>query len=127
MSSTLPLMIIEQACGEAISWVIQELTGNGLQTLRTFDLQAAQHGHTEQVNTEHVNTCRPCPHHGTGPCDCQMIVLLVYQGNRPPLSLVAHGYNERTWLFLVDTPQQRADPHLEATIRQVLIHSPLLI
>jgi hypothetical protein len=116
MSSTLPLIIMDQACGDAISWVIQELTGNGLQTLRTFDIKTAQH----------VNSGCPCPHHGTDPCDCQMIVLLVYQGSRPPVSLVAHGYNERTWLYLVDAPGQRADPHLEAAIRQALIRSPLL-
>ncbi len=55
-----------------------------------------------------------------------MIVLLVYQGSHSPVSLVAHGYNERTWLYLVDTPQQRADTHLEVNIRQALIRSPLL-
>jgi hypothetical protein len=122
MSSTPPLIIIDQACGNVVSWVIQELTGAGLQTLRTFDLQTAQY-----VNTKQVNTSQLCPHHGTGPCDCQMIVLLVYQGNSHPISLVAHGYNEQTWLYLVDTPQQRADPHLETTIRQALIHYPLLM
>ena len=117
MSSTPPLLIIDQACADAINGVIQELTGNGLQTLRTFDLQAA----------DKVNAGCPCPYHGTGPCDCQMIVLLVYQGSRHPVSLVAHGYNDRTWLYMVDTPQQRADPHLEATIRQALICSSLII
>ncbi len=117
MSSTLPIIVMDQACGDAISWVIQELTKSGLQTLRTFDVKAAQH----------VGTDCPCPHHGTGPCDCQMIVLLVYQGSCHPVSLIAHGYNERTWLYLVDTPGQRADAHLEANIRQALIRSPLVI
>jgi hypothetical protein len=116
MSSSLPLIVRDQACADAINWAIQELTGTGLHTLRTFDLQAAQY----------VNIDCLCPYHGTGPCDCQMIVLLVYQGSRHPVSLVAHGYDERTWLYLVDTPQQRADPQLEATIRQALIRSPLL-
>jgi hypothetical protein len=113
MPSTLPLIIFDQACGDAISRVIHVLTSIGLETLRTFDLQAAQH----------INTFCPCPHHGTGPCDCQMIVLLVYQGSRHPVSLVGHGYNDRTWLYLVDTPQQRADPYLEAKIRQALVCS----
>lgn len=115
MSSTLPFIIMDRACGEAINWVIQQLSGKGLQTLRTFDIKTAQH----------VNTGCPCPHHGTDPCDCQIVVLLVYQGSRHPISLVAHGYNERTWLYLVDSPGQRADPHLEASIRQSLIRSPL--
>jgi hypothetical protein len=116
MPSTLPLIIIDQACGDAISWVIQQLTCTGLQTVRTFDIKADQY----------VSTDCPCPHHGTGPCDCQIMVLLVYQGSRQPVSLVVHGYNERTWLYLIDTPQQRADPHLEAAIRQALNRNPLL-
>jgi hypothetical protein len=116
MSSTFPLIIMDQACEDAISWVIHELTESGLQISRTFDIKAAQH----------MNAGCPCPHHGTGSCDCRMVVLLVYSGNRPPVSLVAHGYNDRTWLYLVDTPQQRADPHLEVTIRQALIRNPLL-
>jgi hypothetical protein len=113
MTSTRPLIIIDQACGEAINRVIQQLSGNGLQTLRTFDIKTAQH----------LNASCPCPQHGMDPCDCQMIVLLVYQGDRYPISLVAHGYNERTWLYLVDSPGQRADAHLEASIRQALFYS----
>lgn len=113
MNNPLPILIVDQACGDAIDWVVQELTIIGLQTLRTFDFQAARD----------ANTGCPCPHHGTDPCDCQMVVLLVYKGNRHPVSLVAHGHNERTWLYMVDTPQQRADPYLEATIQQALVHS----
>ncbi len=127
MSSMLLLMIMDWACGEAVSWVIQQLAGTGLQTLRTFDLQAAQPEQTGQVDTEHLDACRACPRYGTGPCDCQMIVLLVYQGDRHPVSLVAQGHNQRTWLYLVDTPGQRADPHLEAAIRQAVIRSPMSI
>jgi len=45
-----------------------------------------------------------------------MVVLLVY-GSHQPVSIVAHGYNGRTWFSVVDTPQQQADPFLTATIR----------
>jgi hypothetical protein len=81
-----------------------------LQVLRTFELQLARLALTE---------C-PCPHHGTDQCDCQMVVLLVYGDRSQPVSLVAHSHDGKTWFSLVDTPQQRADPHLEATIRQAL-------
>ena len=68
--------------------------------LRTFDLQIARQAQT---------SC-PCPHHGTDQCDCQLVVLLVYQDHREPLAIVAHGYEGQTWFSVVDTPQQRADP-----------------
>jgi hypothetical protein len=49
-----------------------------------------------------------------------MVVLLIYGSDRQPVSIVAHGYNGQTWFSVVDTPQQRADPHLETAIRQAL-------
>ncbi len=110
MASTSPVFIFDQSCGDAVNQVIQELTGAGLQALRTFDFQPAQNMLSECA----------CPPHESAACDCQMAVLLVYQGGRHPVSLVAHGYGERTWLYLVDTPQQRADPCLEAAIIKLL-------
>jgi len=108
MSDT--FLILEQPCDEAMAWVVRQVSGAGLQILRTFDLQVARIAHTE---------C-PCPHHGTDHCDCQMVVLLVYADNYQPISLVAHSHDDKTWLSLVDTPQQRADPRLETAIRQAL-------
>jgi len=50
-----------------------------------------------------------------------MVVLLVYGSDRQPVSIVAHGHNGQTWFSVVDTPQQRADPRLEAAIRLALV------
>lgn len=108
MSDT--FLLLEKPCDEAIAWVVRQINGAGLQVLRTFDLQVARLTHAE---------C-PCPYHGTDQCDCQMIVLLVYGDHYQPISLVAHSHDGSTWFSLVDTPQQRADPRLEATIRQAL-------
>jgi hypothetical protein len=108
MSDT--FLILEQPCDEAMAWVVRQVNGAGLQVLRTFDLQVARLAHTE---------C-PCPHHGTEQCDCQMVVLLLFADNYRPISLVAHSHDGKTWFSLVNTPQQRADPRLEATIRQAL-------
>ena len=105
-----PFLILEQPCDEAMAWVVHRVSGAGLQVIRTFDLQVARLGHNE---------C-PCPHHGTDECDCQMVVLLVYGDHYQPISLVAHSHDGKTWFSLVDTPQQRADPRLEMTIRQAL-------
>lgn len=116
MSDSYPFLILEQPCNEAIAWVVSQVSGAGLQVMRTFDLQAARHDPAD---------C-PCPHHGTNQCDCQMVVLLVYGAsdglgaNYQPISLVAHCHDGKTWFSLVDTPQQRADPRLEKVIRQTL-------
>lgn len=110
MIDSYPFLILEQPCDEAIAWITRQVNGAGLQIMRTFDLQAARHDPAD---------C-PCPHHGTDQCDCQMVVLLVYGDDHQPVSLVAHSHDGKTWFSLVDTPQQRADPRLEATIRQTL-------
>jgi hypothetical protein len=94
----------------AIEWVVRQVSRAGLQVLRTFDLQLARLAHSE---------C-PCPLHGTQQCDCQMMVLLVYAEGYQPVSLVAHGHDGKTWLSLVDTAQQEADPRLEAAIMQAV-------
>ena len=117
MSESTPFLILEQPCDNAIDWVTRQIGSAGLQVVRTFDLHVARHTHAN---------C-PCPHHGTDQCDCQMVVLLVYgsggytSSERQPVSVVAHGYNGQTWFSVVDTPQQRADPRLEAAIRLALV------
>jgi hypothetical protein len=118
MSDSSPFLILEQPCDDAIDWVARQMSNAGLQVVRTFDLHVARHA---------LASCT-CPHHGTDQCDCQMVVLLVYGREPQPVSMVAHGHNGQTWFSVVDTPQQRADPHLEATIRHALspyIHASL--
>jgi hypothetical protein len=116
MSDNSPFLILKQPCDAAIDWVSRQISCAGLQVVRTFDLLDARHDHA---------SC-PCPNHGTGQCDCQMVVLLVYGtgGNKlsghQPVSIVAHGNNGITWFSVVDTPQQRADSRLEAAIRLAL-------
>lgn len=111
MSENSPFLIIVQSYEDAISWATRRLSSVGLQVLRTFDFQAARLAYMD---------C-PCPHHGTHQCDCQMVVLLVYGGEKPPISMVAYSFDGKTWFSLVDTPQQRADPRLESAILQALI------
>ena len=117
MSDNSPFLILEQSCDVAIDWFVRQISNTGLQVIRTFDLQAARH---DQAGC-------PCPHHGTEQCDCQMVVLLVYGSRghklseRQPVSIVAHGYNGQTWFLVVDTPQQRPDPSIEAAIRLAFV------
>jgi len=113
MSDNSPFLTLDQSCADAVDWVADKVSQAGLLVVRTFDLQVARHA---QI------VC-PCPHHGTDQCDCQMVVLLVYEANRQPVTLIAHGYNNQTWFSVVDTPQQRADPRVETTIRQIVAQS----
>ncbi len=115
MSDTSPFLVLEQTCSEALDWLSEQFSGVGLQVVRTFDLQVAR-----ETNVE----C-PCPQHGTEHCDCQLVVLLVYKRGHRPISIVAHGYGGQTWFSVVDTPQQRADPRLEAAIRHAIAPSTL--
>lgn len=110
MNNGSPFLILDQPCDAAIEGVARQIGLVGLRAFRTFDQRIVQRA---QVNC-------PCPHHGTAQCDCQMAVLLVYGGQTQLVSIVAHGHNGQTWFSMVDTPQQRADPRLEAAIRLAL-------
>lgn len=115
MSANTPFLKLEQPCEVAVEWLAEQVSQAGLSVMRTFDLQVARH----------AQALCPCPHHGTDQCDCQMVVLLVYHVDQRPITITAHGYNGQTWFSMVDTPQQRADPQLEAAIRR-LVASPSL-
>ncbi len=79
MSQTKQLLTIPQECEAAVAQIIERLKSDGLQVIRSFDLKTARMAHTECT----------CPHHGTEQCDCQMVVLLVYEGTGQPITLVA--------------------------------------
>jgi hypothetical protein len=113
MINNAPFLVLEQPFNEATAWVERQISDLGLRVLVTFDLQVARIAHTD---------C-PCPHHGTDQCDCQFNVLLVYKNDFVPITLLAHGYDGKTWFSLIDTPEQPADPRLEATILQALVPS----
>jgi hypothetical protein len=114
MSDSYPILFLDKPSDKAISWVAQQLTKVGLEVVLTFNLQVTRH------DPSHC----PCPHHGTGQCDCQMAVMLVYGNAYHPISLVIHSYDRQTWILLVDSPHQRASPRLERMIRQALPREP---
>ncbi len=110
MSSASPFVVIEKPGEEAIRWAVQLLEKADLRVVRTFDLQEARLSHSD---------C-PCPHHGTEACDCQMIVLLIYNGEHTPVSILVHSFQATTWFYLVDTPEQPVDRNLEILVRETL-------
>lgn len=94
------LLPVKLDCQIAVETATQRLEQLGLRILRSFDLSTAacvpQPG-------------MPCPHHGIVPCDCQLVVLLIYGEDGPPVSLVAHGHDHQTWFSVVDDPHQPAE------------------
>ena len=94
----------------ALLQITQRLGRQGLQAVRSLDVQT----------TGDTCPCAPCDCHNTPRCHCQLTVMLVYGLNRPPVTLLARRIHERTWFSLVNTPQQPADPDLEAVITAVL-------
>jgi hypothetical protein len=49
-----------------------------------------------------------------------MVVLLVYGAADTPIALVVNSHGQRTWINLVDTPQQRPSPSLVTAVHEAL-------
>lgn len=98
----------------AIRQIRNGLTAQDLRVVRSFDLKSACASYPDLT----------CPHHNDGPCDCQLVVLLVYgsAGAKAgaPASLVVHSRRGQTEIDLVDSPDHRPDPGLVDCIRLVL-------
>ena len=112
MNSASLFMTFEKPGEDTISWTTQLLRNAGMRVIRTFDLRETRRSHPD---------C-PCHHHGTDLCDCQMSVLLIYHGDQSPASLLIHSFQETTWLYLVDTPEQPVNHALGFLIREILAH-----
>ena len=110
MNQSTYLLTLNLDSDQAVEQVSRRLIDDGLQVVRSFDLQAARSTHTNCT----------CPNHGTTECDCQLVVLLVYTKQDEPLTLVAHSQDGHTYFELVDTPQQRPQRLLKAAVLQAL-------
>jgi hypothetical protein len=114
VNSSTPLFSANRPYHELLPWLKQRLSRAGLLVIQTFDLKSAR------VDLEDC----PCPHHGTSKCDCQMMVLLVYGKAPEPATLILHGNDGQSWLSLVDTPAQHADPSTQASIERAFRVNP---
>lgn len=111
MSALLPFLALDQTSEKVQAWVNEKLTSAGLRVVPTFDLQVARTAHPD---------CS-CPHHGTDECNCQMIVLLVYDRQDDPVTLVIHGQDGKTWLSLATPVRTRSRQSLESAVRNALV------
>ena len=110
MSALLPFLALDQNCEQVQVWVQQQMAEAGFRVVQTFDLHVARLAHPDCT----------CPHHGTDDCNCQLVVLLVYQKKGDPVTLVIHGQDDRTWLSLANPTGQRSNQHLEMLVRRAL-------
>jgi len=101
---------VDHSCDETLQWAKEQLSQASLHAVQTFDLHTARIG---------LHDC-PCPNHGTTECDCQMVIMLVYEKSEEPVTLILHGNNGQTWLSIVDSPRQRSDTKLVNAIQQAL-------
>jgi hypothetical protein len=109
----MPIIKLKSTGDEAVSRIMDVLHNSSLRVMTSFDSQL----------TRTTATPSTCPHHGTADCDCQIVVLLVYDKDGQPATLLAHGQDGETWISLVVAPGQRPHAHLERKIKQAL--SPL--
>jgi hypothetical protein len=116
MHQTTFLLGVQIPTDHVILLIRQLLTSIGLTVCQSFDLQTARAAHKDCA----------CPHHGTDMCDCQMAVLLVYEENGEPLTLVAHGQNGYTSLEIFNPPYQRPSGTLQAAVKSTLQAEKLL-
>lgn len=110
MTQATRLMTLEMGSEAAIRQMRNGLMTQGMRVVRSFDLQSACASYPDLT----------CPHHDDGPCDCQLVVLLVYGQTSVPASLVVHSHRGQTEIDLVDSPDYRPDPAVVECIRLAL-------
>jgi hypothetical protein len=101
------------SCNEALCAIRESLSRRGLRALETFDLQDARAGNED---------CG-CPQHGAAPCDCQMIVLMVYGEGTAPSTLTLHGTGGQVWITLVENAAHEPDAQIVAAVREAVTGS----
>lgn len=95
---------------KAVERVSDHLTKDGMQVIRSFDLQTAKSSH---------KNCT-CPHHGDAKCDCQLVVLLVYDDQGSLLKVIAHSKDHNTHFALIDPPISDRERKMKIKILQAL-------
>lgn len=104
------LLTIQSGCETVITEIKKGLSGRGYAVMRSFDLKSACASYPDLI----------CPHHGESPCDCQLVVLLVYEDETNPVSLIIHSHRGQTEVSIVTFPDTQPDPELNASISSTL-------
>ena len=97
-------------CQTSVHDVSECLQNGGYQVLQVFNLQVAR--------ATQPSSC--CPIHGMEQCDCQLVIFLVYAGDKQSVTLMVYGNDCETSVEIVNTLVQPACPEMLPTIRQLL-------
>jgi hypothetical protein len=109
MNGQAPFRIFFSDCETVIRQVTENLEAAGLRVVRSFDLRSACASFADNV----------CPHHGTAPCDCQLVILFIY-GAGAPASLILHSHRGQTELQWDEAPETRPSQDWQAFILQAM-------
>jgi len=110
MSEVMPILNLPLNIEIVLTQVSLRLVAEGLRVVPTFELDSACATLTDEI----------CPHTGTKPCKCQLIVLIVYGSTVHPVFLVFHGDDKETEVSLVVDLTPSRDLDFENRIRQAL-------
>lgn len=105
-----PFLTLEHPCEKVLQWTNEQLTRTGLRSLQTFNLNTALAGTSNCI----------CPDHGKSKCDCQLVILFIYEQSGEPVTLILHGHDGRAWLSFAETPSPRTNSSLANSIQQML-------
>lgn len=105
-----PLLILENGREHPVQQVIEKLHKVGLRVSTSFD---SRHTRREAANIL-------CPHHGTAVCNCHMVVLLVYETEGHPATLIGYGQDDEFWVSLTYPPGLRPSATLQSQIATAL-------
>lgn len=112
-----PFLSVDLSCETVVAQLKDCLGRAGVRVVQTFDLTSARIG---------LEGCS-CPNHGTSQCNCQLIVLFLYQGQAAPLALTLHGNDGQTWLSLAGHSAHPSNARTLLAVRQALASPPALI
>lgn len=111
MNAQEPFKIYYGEAALVVVEIMEQLEAAGMQVVKSFDLRSACASFTDNI----------CPHHGTSPCDCQLIVLLIYGIENWPISLILHSHRGQTELQWDVNPGAYPGPESRALIQSTLI------
>lgn len=95
MSYSEIILTIEAPVDAIVTILMDAFRALGLRVNRSFDLQSACAPHHS-----------PCPHHGTIPCSCQLVVLMLYDWEGKQYGLTIHGSEGQSEVAIIKAGQE---------------------
>ncbi len=95
MSYSEIILTIEAPADAIVTILMDAFRALGLRVNRSFDLQSACAPHHS-----------PCPHHGTIPCSCQLVVLMLYDWEGKQYGLTIHGSEGQSEVAIIKAGQE---------------------